>query len=326
MDFFTIIGLAFVLYLFVYVGFLTFVDCDLRLLWNIYFGNGLEQLKGKVVWVTGASSGIGEFLAVELARNGASVVLSARSLSNLERVKERCIDEGGSIEKVFILPMDVTEIERHQEHFSRVIDRFGKLDILVNNAGRSQRAIWEDIEIDIDREMFELNVFSVISLSRLAVKQFEKQGSGQIAIMSSVAGLFGPPFSATYAGTKHALHGYFRTLMAEKLGGNIAVTLLCPGPTFSNLLPSCFTSKQGETFGQTMAHDDKRMTTERCAYLCAMAIANKLDEAWIGLFPIVPLSYLLVYHPGLAKQVALSLGTKGLMNLRDSRQTVKKNS
>lgn len=324
MDFFTLIGIGFVLYLFVYVLLLTFVDCDLGLLWNIHFGNGPGHLKGKVVWVTGASSGIGEFLVIELAKNGASVVLSARSLTNLERVKEKCLEAGASIEKIFILPMDVTEVEKHQEHFNRVIDRFGKLDILVNNAGRSQRAIWENIEIDVDREMFELNVFGVISLSRLAVKHFKENGGGHLVTMSSIAGLFGPPFSGTYSGTKHALHGYLKTLMAENLGGNIAVTLLCPGPVFSNLLPACFTDKQGETFGQLMNNTDKRMTTARCAYLCAVAIANRLDEAWIGLFPVVPLAYILIYLPNLSKLIARSLGTKGLLNIRDSRQTVKK--
>ncbi|CAH1402367.1 unnamed protein product [Nezara viridula] len=324
MDLFTLIGLYFVGYVICYVILLSVVDCDIRLLWSIYFGRGLDYFQGKVVWITGASSGIGEFLAVELAKNGASIVLSARSLANLERVKGKCIDAGASLDKIFILPMDVTETEKHEEMFLRVVDRFGRLDILVNNAGRSQRALWEDIELEVDRQLFELNVFSVISLSRLAVKYFEKVGGGHIVVTSSLAGLFGAPFSGSYTGAKHAIHGYFKTLLSEKLGGNIAITLLCPGPVFSNLLPECFTDKAGKNFGESMGQEDKRMTTNRCAYLCAVAIANKLDEAWMGLFPVLPLCYMLVYHPGIAKQIALSLGTKQLLNLRDSRQTVVK--
>ncbi|XP_014291922.1 dehydrogenase/reductase SDR family member 7 [Halyomorpha halys] len=324
MDLFTLIGLYIVGYILCYVILLSVVDCDIRLLWSIYFGRGLDYFQGKIVWITGASSGIGEFLAVELARNGASIVLSARSLANLERVKVKCIEAGASLDKIFILPMDVTETEKHEEMFLRVVDRFGRLDILVNNAGRSQRALWEDIELEVDRQLFELNVFSVISLSRLAVKYFEKVGGGHIVVTSSLAGVFGAPFSGSYTAAKHALHGYFKTLLSEKLGGNIALTLLCPGPVFSNLLPECFTDKSGKNFGEAMGQDDKRMTTSRCAYLCAVAMANKLDEAWMGLFPVLPLCYMLVYHPGIAKQIALSLGTKQLLTLRDSRQTVVK--
>uniref|UniRef100_A0A1B6CN73 Dehydrogenase/reductase SDR family member 7 n=1 Tax=Clastoptera arizonana TaxID=38151 RepID=A0A1B6CN73_9HEMI len=321
MDFFTAIGLLVVLYLFVYLVILSFADCDVGLLWAEKFGKNIDTLKGKVVWITGASSGIGEYLAYVLAKHGAKLIISARNETNLNKVKQKCVENGCSTENILVLPMDVSKISEHKIYFDKCIHHFGRLDILVNNAGRSQRATWEDIEIDVDREIFELNVFSAISLSRLAVKYFNKQDSGHIVVTSSVAGLFGVPFSASYTGSKHALQGYFESLRYEK-NLELNVTLLCPGPVFSNILFESHTAKAGEKFQEAHSPVDKRMSTDRCANLCAIAIANKLDEAWMGLFPIIPLTYILRYFPSSARILMKLLGLKKLQKLRDNKETV----
>ncbi|KAK9511434.1 hypothetical protein O3M35_000097 [Rhynocoris fuscipes] len=320
MDLFSSIGVIVIIYIFIYITTLSIVDCDLHLLWALCFGVNLKKaFKGKVIWVTGASSGIGEFLSVEFARNGAKVVLSGRSVVNLERVKQRCLEVGSRYDHILVLPFDITDYKKHEEMFLRVIDNFGKLDILVNNAGRSQRAFWEKIEMQVDNEMFQVNVFSIISLSRLAVEYFERMDNGgQIVVTSSLAAFVPVPFSSTYSATKHALHGYFKALMAEKLGSNIGVTILCPGPVFSNIDPQSFTAKSGEMFSKNLRMEDRRMPTRRCALLSAVAIANRLDEAWIGLFPVIPLTYILIYFPNVAKRLAVFVGAKHLMKLRDS--------
>ncbi|KAF6205936.1 hypothetical protein GE061_020112 [Apolygus lucorum] len=116
--------------------------------------------------------------------------------------------------------------------------------------------------------------------------------------------------------------GYYKSLRTEKLGKRISVTLICPGPVFSNFLANCFTGKHGEEFGQDVAPSDRRMTTARCAYLSAVAIVNKLDEAWVGVFPIVPITYILVFFPTLSKWIAQFIGTKEIMKLRDSRVVI----
>ena len=147
-----------------------------------------------------------------------------------------------------------------------------QLDILVNNAGRSQRAKWENIEIAVDKEMFNLNVFSILSLSRIAIKHFLKVGEGQIVNSSSLAGIVPAPMSATYCATKHALHvnsfkissffveknyslkmlyyiflqGYFRPLFLEHPDNNISVTMVCPGPVQTEFLAKSFTEKSGQ--------------------------------------------------------------------------------
>ena len=162
------------------------------------------------MWITGASSGIGRELAKVLAKNGVKLALSARNIRELEATKQECLTlaQGGlRPEDILVLPLDMLKFAYHQESFNRVISHFRALDILVNNAGRSQRAEWNKIDINVDRELFELDVFSVIHLSRLAVTYFEQNSiNGQLAVTSSTAGLIGAPNSASYTGAKHALH------------------------------------------------------------------------------------------------------------------------
>ncbi|XP_054272249.1 dehydrogenase/reductase SDR family member 7-like isoform X1 [Macrosteles quadrilineatus] len=328
MDVFTLIGLFVILYLFIYLLVLSFADCDFGLAFAETFGQKIGVLRGKVVWITGASSGIGASLAEALAANGAKLVLSARNAGNLSKIKQKCIAAGLPATDVLILPMDMLEVHKHEQYFQQVIAHFGQLDVLVNNAGRSQRAVWENIAISVDRDIFELNVFSVISLSRLAVRYFNEKGGGHLVVMSSLAGVVGAPYSGSYTGTKHAIMGYFESLRLERMGqrgpeGQLAITLLCPGPVFSNVLSESFTDMPGQKFNQQQEPTDKRMTTQRCAKLCAIAIANRLDEAWMGLFPVVPLCYVLRYYPYLAKKLSQVMSGQYLQKIRDSRVTVK---
>lgn len=162
------------------------------------------------MWVTGASSGIGKELAKILASHGVKLVLSARNLRELELTKQECFQLSGGLlksEDILVLPMDMLKFSYHQDCFNRVISHFRALDIIVNNAGRSQRAEWNKTDINVDRELFELDVFAVIHLSRLAVNYFEQNSiKGQLAVTSSTAGLVGAPNSGSYTGAKHAIH------------------------------------------------------------------------------------------------------------------------
>lgn len=163
-----------------------------------------------MVWITGASSGIGKYLAIVLARNGVRLCLSSRREAELEAVKELCLRaSNGSLaaNDVMVVKMDMLEISQHHHCFDRVIKHFGNVDVLVNNAGRSQRAAWQDIHLTVDRELFELDVFSVVNLSRCYIKYLLANNvTGHIAVTSSGAGLLGVPMSGSYVGAKHALH------------------------------------------------------------------------------------------------------------------------
>lgn len=326
MDLLSIVGFAAISYCLVYILFLFLLDCDLGLAWAAKFGKGVESVRGKVIWITGASSGIGEGIAVALAKGGARIVISARRKGELERVKMRCIEEGKAKEDdVYVLPMDVTLLDNHKNCLDSVIKEFGRLDILVNNAGRSQRAEWEEIEASVDQEMFNLNVFSVVSLTRVVVRYFlnREERGGHIAVTSSIAGLIGVPYSASYTGAKHALHGYFNSLRAEKVADSLTVTILCPGPVYTNFLSESFTGKSGVKYGIPANANDRRLTSDRCGYLCAVALANSLREAWMALPPVLPMAYMGCYLPNAAWKIGEFLGAKYMLKLRDSKTSLK---
>merc|ERR1719225_2021306 len=163
MDF---IEILFVLVLIVYLILLLLIlvsDGDLSLTFWDRFGKKLDNLKGQVVWVTGASTGIGAAIAIEAAKHGAKLVISARSEDKLRSVKQRCLDVGryqGLMEKdVLVLPMDMTKFDSHQKCVDKVIRHFEKINIVIHNAGRSQRARWEHTDIQVDKDLFDLNVF-----------------------------------------------------------------------------------------------------------------------------------------------------------------------
>lgn len=307
------------------LGFLAFLryvilpaDCDLTLFLFKHFGKPVESLEGRVIWITGASSGIGKALAIRLAKAKVRVVLSARSVENLNEVKQKCIEAGGLEEKdVLVLPLDMVQYDQHQSAFDKVIEHFGELDILVCNAGRSQRGRWEMIDLEVDRELFELNVFSLIALSRRVVKYFLQKGKGHVVVTSSTAGKLGAPMSGSYTASKHALQGYFDCLRVEKAGCGLDITMFCPGPVDSNLLKVCFTEEKGKELGQE--RKGKRMSAERCADLFAISIANKLLEVWVADQPVLTMYYLNQFIPSLMKCALQVLPLKAIMKLRDGR-------
>lgn len=322
----TLVGLCHVgasVWVLLFLALIRFVivplDCDAVLKFHMLFGKQPESLKGKVVWITGASSGIGAALAVRLARAGVRLALSARSVEKLTRVKQQCLETGGvTEEQVVVVPLDLVQYEQHQAAFNTVLHHFGELDVLVNNAGRSQRGSWEEIQLDVDKDLFEVDVFSTIALSRLVCKYFLEQGRhGHFAVTSSVAGKFGVPMSASYTAAKHALHGYFECLRTEKLGRGLAISMVCAGPTVSGLDEAFFTDQRGKKL--TEKRTGKMMSAERCAELFAVTLANRLPETWVALQPVLLVMYCSQYMPGLTKSVMQLLPLSFILKLRDGR-------
>ncbi|KAK9886811.1 hypothetical protein WA026_018462 [Henosepilachna vigintioctopunctata] len=312
-----------IIYVILYVIVFIFFDCDLETGFYEKFGKPIGHLRGKVVFITGASSGIGECTALALAKNGVKLILTARRREELERVKRKCIEVSQNQltqNDVLVIPMDVTDLSLHRKNWDYAVRHFGKVDILFNNAGRSQRALFETIDIAVDRQMFDLNTFSVINLTRIAVNYFNSVGGGHVAVVSSLAGVIGVPFSSSYDATKHAVHGYFNALRAEKIGRNLAVSIICPGPTFTNFLSESFTNTIGQKYGKNVQSTDKRMTGERCGQLCAVILANKIRESWVALSPLIFFTYFTVYCPVLYNFILKTVGPEKLFKARDSQE------
>lgn len=297
-------------------------DCDLTLKYCEKFGTPIEKLAGKVVWIIGASSGIGEGLAKTLAQVNCKLILTARREDELERVKLQCNELGAK--DVVVLPFDVTAISEHETCVEKAFECFGSVDIMVCNSGRSQRANWEKVNIQVDKDLFELNVFGLVNMATLVLQQFLKTGNGgQFAITSSAAGKLGVPGSRSYTASKHALHGYFEALRIEHERHNIHVTMLCPGPVATDFLKVAFTEQPGKIFGDHVCNTNKRMSAERCGHLSAVAIANKLDEAWISIQPCLAYYYFAQYMPSVSRKFLARMGSGMMMKMRDSQNTIK---
>lgn len=301
------------------------MDCHIYLWFLDKFFSGpayTNHLRGRVVWITGASSGIGESMAYEFAKVGCKLVLSGTNESRLDLVKSKCLDLNSalSVGDVLVVPFNISDYSIHKTCFERVINHFKQLDILVNNAGRSQRAAFEKIDISVDEEMFKVNVFGPINLTRIVVDYWYKFNyNGQIAVTSSVAGIVGAPFSCTYSGTKFALHGYFEALRVEGYK-NLKITLLCPGPVFSRILENSYTERPGVQVNKSHAPDSKRMSTERCAKLCFTAIVNRVNVAWISIQPVLACCYLTQYLPNVLVLVFTKFMTEEkLMKIREGK-------
>ncbi|KAH8338602.1 hypothetical protein KR074_011123 [Drosophila pseudoananassae] len=303
-----------VLYYVIYVLLWIVLDCNVALWYKSRFGASLSSMRGQVVWITGASSGIGRALAVSLAKQGVRLVLSAR------RVEEECLaaaKELLSTKDVLIPPMAMLDLDEHRVHHYTVLNHFEGLDVLVNNAGRSQRANWTDIDVEVDRELFELDVFSVVHLSRLVVRYFveHRGGRGHLAATSNIAGFSPVPFSATYCAAKHALNAYLLSLKVEMR--KLDITIFAPVPVATDFFQEAFTGSQGTKVGQSTANQ-KRLTAERCGEQFAVALTNKMDLTWYGLFPVNVLAYC-ARNPTLTKIVGLFMTEKTLNKIREGK-------
>ena len=183
-----------------------------------------QLLSGKVLWVTGSSSGIGAALAEEASRRGARLVLSGRNEEALGRVAARC-----AAADVAILPFDLAEPRKRAEAARRAATFFGPVDFLLLNAGVSQRSPFIGTSPEVFDLIMETNFRASVDIVRILLPEMLDRGSGGIVCVSSIAGLMGAPWRTAYSASKHALGGFFSSLRAELSGGNISVTVAFPG-------------------------------------------------------------------------------------------------
>ncbi|XP_054652607.1 dehydrogenase/reductase SDR family member 7 [Dunckerocampus dactyliophorus] len=295
-----------------------FADADFTLLWASLVGRKPEaKLKGQVVWVTGASSGIGEELAYQLARCGSRLVLSARREDELKRVKRQCL-ECSSLkdEDILVLPLDLLERTTHEAKTKGVIQHFGRIDILINNGGRSQRSLFLDANVDVYQALMELNFIGTLSLTKQVLPHMTQRGTGSIVTISSLLGLAGGPLATGYAASKHALQGFFNSLRTELYDyPNILISTVCPGPVQSLIVQNAFTEDLHKplTSACSQAH---KMPTSRCASLILAGIANGVKEMWIAQQPFLAFYYIWQYTPTLAWFITNILSKKRVQNFK----------
>jgi short-subunit dehydrogenase len=184
----------------------------------------MGSINNKVVWITSASSGIGEALAYELNQRNCKLILSARNVKNLERVKAKC-----SHGCVVFLPFDLSDFNNAKNHVEKAISFFGKIDVLINNGGVSQRSLLVDTDFEVDKKLIEVDYLGTVAVTKALLPHFIVNGKGQFVTITSLMGKLGSAYRSGYCGAKHALHGFFDVLRMEHQKDNINITLICPG-------------------------------------------------------------------------------------------------
>jgi short-subunit dehydrogenase len=263
----------------------------------------MAALSGKIIWITGASSGIGEALAYELSKRGAKLILSARRKEELERVKGNCITKAQP--NIRILPLDLSKASTLKLSTEAAMQLFGQVDILINNGGISQRSLAKETSLEVDRRVMEVDYFGTIALTKYLQPHFILRKSGHFVTVSSVMGLIGTPYRSGYAAAKHALHGFFDSLRAElwKESKNIYVTLICPGWIHTNVTLNALTG-DGSALNKIDATTAKGLSPTACAIRIIKAIEQKKNEVYIGGMKEVAGVYLKRFFPSLfAKMV-----------------------
>lgn len=201
--------------------------------------------KNKVIWVTGASSGIGEGLALKLANEDCKLILSSRRKDALIAVKNKC----NHSKNIAVLPFDLLDVDNMKTIAKNAINIFGKIDILINNGGVSQRSLIINTDISVDRKIIEVDYLGTIALTKALLPYFIEQKFGHFVTVTSLMGKFGSPYRSGYCGAKHALHGFFDVLRMEHEKDNIQVTIVCPGFVNTNVAINALTgdgSKQNK--------------------------------------------------------------------------------
>jgi len=252
------------------------------------------KFKDKVVWITGASSGIGEGLAHAFASEGARLVLHSLTMEELENVAGYCTQN-----KVdhMLLAFDLAKQNDYPALVKQVTDRFGRIDVLINNAGISQRSLTYETLTEVDRKIFEVNFFSALELTKSVLPLMLAQGSGSIAASSSITGIFGFPLRSAYSASKHAVSGFFETLGIEMRSHNIFVTIAYPGRVRTEISRHSL-QKDGKSWDKMDDGLDRGISIKKCARRYLKAIYRKKRTVYIGGFELI-MPYLKRYCPRL---------------------------
>ena len=254
------------------------------------------NFKDKVIWVTGASSGIGAELALQLNEKGAVVIASARRLDKLTALKNSCCNP----ENLHTVPLDITD-ETSIANAVKEVKDLARLDLLIHNAGIAQKGLVIENPMEIDRMIMETNYFGTVALTKAVMPIFMRQGHGWFAVMSSFGGVMGLPCRSAYAASKHALHGFFKSLEIEEMDCKMKVSYIIPGFINTEITAKGLQSN-GAARGSVETSHKLGMSAQRCAADTIKGLEKRRNRIPIGKFEI----HLLTIHsisPRLARWI-----------------------
>ena len=234
-------------------------------------------MKNKIIWITGASSGIGEALVYQLNTAGAKLIISSRNRDELFRVKQQCKNQID----VHVLSLDLADSDSLPKKAEDAMRIYGRVDILINSGGISQRALALETNLETEQRLMNVNFWGTVVLSKAVLPQMLKQNSGAVVCVSSLVGKFGTRYRSAYSASKHALHGYFESLRIELDNPNLQILLACPGFIKTKVTLNALLAN-GSAQGTMDEAQENGMPAEECAKQIINAIKQKKDEVYIG--------------------------------------------
>ena len=236
------------------------------------------KFTGKTLWITGASSGIGRAVAIELSLKKCHLILSSRKKDDLMEVAKICQINGSTTS---VIPFDLGEPASIEQAARIVFEEVTHIDGLYHFGGVSQRSYANDTEIAVDRKIFEINFFGTIELTKRVLPVMIKNGGGQIGVTSSIVGKFGFPYRSSYAATKHALHGFFESLRAENVAKNIVISMIIPGRVKTNISMNAL-DKNGEAQNEMDEGQEKGLSAEQASRTIVKKLEKERKEILVG--------------------------------------------
>ncbi|HHX30976.1 MAG TPA: SDR family oxidoreductase [Bacteroidales bacterium] len=252
----------------------------------------------KTIWITGASSGIGEASAYQFAKEKANLILTATREDKLKEVQQKCISLGA---QCHILPYDLSDLENIDELTVKAISAFGNIDIAFLNAGISQRSKTLDTSFTVDEKIMSVNFFAPVKITKRLLPKMIENGGGTIAVTSSISGKFGFPLRSAYASSKFAVYGFFETVHAEYYNDNIRVVMVCPGRINTNISYNALEA-DGTKHAKMDSGQQGGMSAQKAAIKIVRAINNRKPEVLVGGKELI-MVYIKRFCPSLARKL-----------------------
>ncbi|MFH4969338.1 SDR family NAD(P)-dependent oxidoreductase [Gaetbulibacter sp. M240] len=268
-----------------------------------------SDFNNKTIWITGASSGIGASLALQLNAAGATIIASARNEKKLKALKTQARHP----QNLIALPLDITKADTIDEAIKKVSQLPG-LDLVVHNAGIAQKGLVTENTMAIDRQIMETNYFGTVALTKAIMPLFLKRGYGWFAVMSSFAGVMGIPGRSAYAASKHALHGFFESLQAEHIPCKLDVSFVIPGFINTEITAKGLLGN-GQAHGKVETSHRLGMTAEHCATDIIKGLERKSKRIVVGKFEVFLLTIKRI-SPQLSRYIIKSHPMRKIRNIK----------
>ena len=263
----------------------------------------MNHFTDKIIWITGASSGIGRATALRFAQENATLILTALEDDLLEEVKKECLALGSPA--VTTLPFDLSQLDQLPQLAQDALQAYGRIDIFYNNAGISQRGTTVEVSMEVIRKVMDIDFYAPVILTKAILPKMIEQGGGQLAVTTSINGLFGFPLRCAYSSAKHALYGFYETIAAENYKDNIRVTIVTPGRVQTNISVNAL-EKDGQKHGKMDAGQAGGITPEKAADKIVKAIYKQKREVLVGSGELI-MVYIKRFFPELCARIARTI-------------------